>query len=217
MPIDDALNQLTPIKTNSHYIVLPRSSSYPELLVSKEIKYLGKNWYEAHEELKKEDSLMLPIRQFIDFLNLLKSGNVHDENGNDIKDQESKFILEDILNERNIFRAEWLNAMFKQRKKMLEIVKQGEASTHFKDPYLIQNKTPGINLDYWLANATPHGLPPKYIPDGNLFYRHPLKNSVAEFGTISGAVFLDCGVKPQFSISKLGVRQAKIRSKYANR
>jgi len=91
MPIDDALAELGPsiimpkieeTSSSGSYILLPENEYHGNLLVSKERKYFRKNWYEAHKELNKEDSHMLTIRQFVDFLNLLKSGNAYDENKN---------------------------------------------------------------------------------------------------------------------------------------
>ena len=110
MPIDDALAQLgpsikypkiEPTSTSGNYILLPENEYHKDLLVSKERQYLGKNWYQAHEELAKENSLMLTIRQFVDFLNLLKSGKAYDENKNKIPDKESQLILDNILTQRD--------------------------------------------------------------------------------------------------------------------
>src|SRR3989344_9511391 len=130
MPIDDALAQLgpsikypkiEPTSNSGNYILLPENEYHKDLLVSKERKYLGKNWYQAHEELAKEDSYMLTIRQFVDFLKLLKSGNVYDENKNKILNKESNLILYDILNQKNPVRGEWLDAEFKEIENKLYI------------------------------------------------------------------------------------------------
>src|SRR3989344_7485770 len=217
MPIDDALAQLGPsikypkielTSTNGSYIFLPESDYnqnslgyryHPDLLVSKERKYLGKNWHQAHEELAKENSYMLTIRQFVDFLNLLKSGNVYDENKNKILNKESNLILYDILNQKNPVRGEWLDAEFKEVENKLYICYNSKLFlennmknkiTQLLEVCLMQDKM--IDLDYWLANATSNGLPPSNISEGILSYYPPRKNSVAWFWADSDRVYLFC-------------------------
>ena len=235
MPIDDALAQLGPsikypkielTSTNGSYIFLPESDYnqnslgyryHPDLLVSKERKYLGKNWHQAHEELAKENSFMLTIRQFVDFLNLLKSGNVYDENRNKISDKETELILEDILAQRNPYRAEWLDAEFNTANSKIHINYHHLINRNLKrekeplEDCLMQNKVPGIDLDYWLANATnSQGLPSKNNPNGKLNYYFPREGRVARFRANSVRVILDCIDGPLYSDVGLGVRPVKI-------
>ena len=75
----------------------------------------------------------------------------------------------------------------------------------------MEDKQPGISLDYWLRNATPQGLPPKNISDGSIYYWHPKDKAVAGFGADSDGVGLDAGRDPAYSVSSLGVRAAKIK------
>jgi len=225
MPIDDALAQLgpsikypkiEPTSNSGNYILLPENEYHKDLLVSKERKYLGKNWYQAHEELAKEDSYMLTIRQFVDFLKLLKSGNVYDENKNKILNKESNLILYDILNQKNPVRGEWLDAEFKEIENKLYICYNSKLFlennmknkiTQLLEVCLMQDKM--IDLDYWLANATSNGLPPSNISEGILSYYPPRKNSVAWFWADSDRVYLFCIGSPQGSNPELGVRQVK--------
>ena len=62
-------------------IILPGKThgtySYPDLLVGMERAHLGTNWGEAHAALHQEGAFMLTVRQYVDFLGLLKSGNVY--------------------------------------------------------------------------------------------------------------------------------------------
>ena len=56
---------------------------------------------------------MLSIRQYIDFLQLLKSGNVYDGRGAKLANGRVNEILDEILTKRDPWRAEWLDAYFK--------------------------------------------------------------------------------------------------------
>jgi len=225
MAIDDALAQLGPsikyykieeTSSSGNYILLPGNDYHEELLISKERKYFGKNWHQSHEELQKENLYMLTIREFVDFLKLLKSGNVCDENKNKIPAEQCNSILDDILAQRNPYRGEWLNAMFKQKYESLEIIKfrEGQQLQMFlQNDYLNQDKVLGISLDYWLANPGSHGLPQENNLDGNLFYYSPRKDHVTWFWAGSDCVRLDCYVVPRSSYSRLGVRPVKIPKK----
>ncbi len=62
------------------YIILPSrthgSYGYHDTLVSMEKNHHNKNWSQAHEVLHQEGAFMLTMRQYVDFINLLKSGKV---------------------------------------------------------------------------------------------------------------------------------------------
>ena len=221
MPIDDALAQLGPsiimprieeTSRSGNYIFLPENEYHKDLLISKERKYLGKNWYEAHEELANEEANMLTIRQFVDFLKLLKSENVYDENKNRISDEETKLILDDILTQRAPYRGEWLDAKFRKmgNKMYIESI-NSETTLQPLGDYLILNKVPGISLYYWLTNANSQGLPLTNNPDGKLHYWCPKEGCVAGFGAGSDRVYLDCFgvVGPRDSDPGLGVRPVR--------
>ena len=102
---------------------------------------------------------MLTLPEFVEFLKYLKEN----------PDKRNKKILEDIIAVRKPWRAEWIDADFKVIKKKLHMHYSHEYgkgklkpkyTEELKD-YLKENKTPGIDLDYWLQHATPLGLPPK--------------------------------------------------------
>jgi len=209
MPIDDALAQLGPsiiTSSSGNYILLPGN---PDLLISKEKKHFSKNWHEAHEELAKEDSSMLTIRQFVDFLNLLKLGNVHDENKNKISYEQCNLILDDILTQREPYRTEWLDAKFSINTNSYFSKLCINKKLERLETCLMQDKTPGIDLDYWLANANSQGLPLTNNPDGKLHYWCPKEGCVARFGADSEWVDLDCYDNPMLSDPELGVRPVK--------
>ncbi len=218
------------IQNPEKYIILTGRShgsySYPDLFVAMDRTHYGKNWKDAHLALSQEESQMLSIRQFVDFLNLLRSGKVHDGTGRNLNKTKINAVLDEILTVRNPWRSEWLDADFKVKDKKLGIV-GGKVYMNYEHcvsngniipkhseeirGYLASNKTPGIDLDEWLKNATSHGLPPANIKDGSLYYWQPGKdnNSVAGFVADSGGAYLDCDWGPSYAVASLGVRAAR--------
>ena len=75
---------------------------------------------------------------------------------------------------------------------------------------LIEDKTPGINLDSWLSNSNKQGLPDKKTSVGDLYYWSPRDNAVARFYANSNWAVLSCNGYPDSSNRVLGVRRAKI-------
>ena len=205
------------------YLILPGRKygnyEYPDLLVATERTYNGNNWNQAHESLRQEGSLMLTIRQYVDFLNLLKSGKAHDGKGNIVAKSRLDGILDEIVTVRNPWRAEWLDAKFSSKGTLRKdwYVEyhnprdDGAVNEQLED-CLRNDKTPGIDLDYWLQNATAQGLPPKNNPDGSLYYYHPRDGRVAGFYASSVRAVLYCDWNLANSDSSLGVRAAKIKA-----
>ena len=90
MPIDDYLGKIEGIRSSNRvfrkhtnlsdndledYIILESKShdshSYPDLLVSKKRSHLSLHWFDAHKALNQENSFMLNLRQFVDYLGRL--------------------------------------------------------------------------------------------------------------------------------------------------
>jgi len=209
------------IQNVSSYLILPGrrhgSYEYPDLLVSTIRTHHGENWNQAHKSLKQEDSFMLTIRQYVDFLNLLKSGNVYDGDGKKVDKSTLDGILDDITKVKSFVRAEWLDAKFSSQvmlRKNWHIIYHNQQSNEINEPLeecLMSDKTPGIDLSYWLINATSQGLPTSNNLDGSLYYWFPRKGAVARFYANSDRADLDCNRDPQNSDSVLGVRAAKIK------
>ena len=203
------------------WIALPGKAysgySYPDILVSVNRSYLGKSWNECQKLLHNEGCFMLTIRQFVDFINLLKSEDAKYSDGVKLTKEEKEIILDEILKFRNPWRGEWLDAKFTKIKNGIYITyhkikddgELEEFSEELKD-CLTSDKTPGIDLDYWLSNSTSWGIPKTNIPNGSLYYWHPIDTAVVRFCVDSGRVYLDCYRYPQYSISWLWVRRAKI-------
>jgi len=210
------------VEDPKNWIILPANnkvgnSSYPNILVSTERSHSNNKWGECQTLLHSEQEFMLTIRQFVDFINLLRSGNVKYADGSKIAKRKIKKILNEIIKVREPSRAEWLDAKFSSKEDKLfiayhKIKDDGELeefSEELKD-CLMSDKTPGIDLDYWLSNSTSWGIPKTNIPNGSLYYWHPIDTAVVRFCVDSGRVYLDCYRYPQYSISWLWVRRAKI-------
>jgi len=184
-------------------------------------------WYETHEILAQEGAFMPTIRQFVDFLNLLKSGKAFDGRGKSIDKRKLDSVLDDILTVRDPWRSEWLDADFKVLDKKLKVfggkvvmnyehrIVNGNLSASRKDEvmegYLAQDKKPGIDVNDWLSRATYQGLPPQDVGEGKLWYWQPGKdnNSVAGFYAYSGRAGLFCYWDPSLRNSNLGVRAVR--------
>ena len=215
-PVSESI--VSSIQNPESYITLPArkhgSYEYPEIFVAKERTLQGKNWYEAQEALSAENKFMPTIKQYVDFLSLLKSGKAYDGNGAFVSKQELDSILDDILTVRNPWRAEWLDAQFSKQGQRLYIsyhkFKQGkleQVTESLQEYHLMQDKLPGISLDDWLQNATEQGLPSSRTKKGSLYFWHPRENHVAGFVADSNGASLYCYGDPRVSDSALGVRE----------
>ncbi|MBI2148155.1 hypothetical protein HYU23_00595 [Candidatus Woesearchaeota archaeon] len=215
------LSEKSEIEKPKEWIKLPGNTyedySYLDLLVSISRYNFNKNWNECQKLLHKNKEFMLTIRQFVDFLNLLRSGEVEYSNGEKVPKKEVERILNEIIEVRSPWRSEWLDAKFINKEEQIHIVynklnAEGE-TTEVIEPLkdcLIEDKTPGIGFNSWLNNKAKHGLPLNNIKDGSLWYWYPRANSVVWFRAGSGRVVLLCFGNPGDSGSRLGVRRAKI-------
>lgn len=208
------LENLTPDIQSPHnnlegFIYIPDIKLY----IAKGLSYHNLNWKQAHEELQKNKQRMLAIPEFLVFLKYLRTNQ---------NDQKLKQIYNEITEQRSPLRAEWLDADFKVKNNQLYINSYHELDSKGKfqpkysevlEPCLMENKLPGIDLEYWINNHTKQGLPLKNTPDGSLYYRAPMRddNSVAGFGAISGGANFDCNWDPSYSDASLGVRPSFAR------
>ena len=197
-------NSSTNIDSNlstDDFIYVPSINLY----VAKQRTLLNSNWNECQEVLHKENSKILTIPEFKEFLKYSKT-NFPD-------------IYNEITEVRDPWRAEWLDADFKVEKKDLmvyshifdngKIIKKKQK---LDSNTLMLDKTPGISLDDWLKDSTNQGLPKENILDGDLYYWAPMKdnNSVGGFCANSDRAFLDCYRNPSNQYDSLGVRAVKL-------
>ncbi len=64
----------------------------------------GKNWKDSHSALNQEGAFMPTIRQFVDFLNLLRSGKAYDGRGKLVDKSKLDGILDEIYTVRDPWR-----------------------------------------------------------------------------------------------------------------
>lgn len=217
----------TSINDPQNYIVLPARThgtySYAGTLVAMDKTHHNKNWSDSHTLLADEGSYMPTIRQFVDFITLLKSGNAFDGRGNIVPKPKLDDILDDILTVKSPWRSEWLDAQFESHGGVIGIgskmcmnyehrVVNGVLTPQHPrkelNNYLTSNKTPGIDLDTWLANANEYGLPAN-ISSGDLYYWAPTNGRVAGFVAYSGWAGLGCDGDPADCDGGLGVRACR--------
>jgi len=242
MPIDDYLGKIEGIRSSNRvfrkhtnlsdndledYIILESKShdshSYPDLLVSKKRSHLSLHWFDAHKALNQENSFMLNLRQFVDYLMLLKSGKVYDGKGRKLHEIESLSLFRGIIAPMKPFRAEWLDAYFKAdifsdsirinyNHKCINNSWVAGISEQLHN-HLENTRNPGINLENWLIYATFQGLPDKFIELGDISYFAPCKEKefVAWFDAIELMTYLTCQGDPQTENESLGVRPAKFK------
>ena len=162
---------------------------------------------------------MPTIRQYVDFLSDLRSSKkLSTGDGKELNTQRRVSILDEILELRNPYRAEHLDASFSKQGEQFYIkyhtfnsAGRLEQVTEPLQESLMQDKTPGIDLEDWLQNANEQGLPPPEAREGSLYYWYPKDGRVAGFVAFSGRADLDCDGGPQDSDSALGVRACAAR------
>ncbi len=191
------------------YVFVPEHNLY----VAKKRTHQGSNWYEAHQSLHQENARMMIIREFVDFLALLKTGNALDGLEQRLSEDEVKGIYKDITEKKDPYRAEWLDADFKVVDGRLHINYNHRNVNEKLQP---QNSEPleGCVMENsyvdLIGSANTQGLPTRGSNNQEFYYWKPLEdnNSVAWFLAGSGRVCLGCGWDPGGSVASLGVRAA---------
>ena len=176
-----------------NYIFMPQHNLY----VAKKRRHFNKNWYDSHKALYSEKARMLTLREFIDFLALLKNGNA-----------EFKNLYNEITEVRSPYRAEWIDADFKVANDKLYInynhkIFGGEVKPQNSD--LIE-KCLMEDCKVDIGSFNRQGLPTKKGNDFSYWYPRSDNNSVAGFGAFSGGAGLCCCWDPRGSGAELGVR-----------
>lgn len=173
------------------------SYSYSDSYVAKSLSHHGKNWYDSQAALHAEGFEMLTPRQFVDFLNLLKSKKAFDGRGNKVSSSELDTIFEEIIEPGNTLRVEWLDAAFDNVNEVLHIAYAHQTVNGKLQPQRrellqgclrVENQLSHISLEDYLERATFQGLPPVDVKSGSLNYTSPCSYRVAEFEANSYAV-----------------------------
>ena len=162
---------------------------------AKKRTHLNEDWNQTHLSLASEKTRMPTIEEFRKSLKYFKTS----------KDRELQTLYDEIAQVKSPWRANWLDAYFEKRKDGLYVLTGNKTKPEKMEACLMSDKTPGINLESWLSNATSQGLPKPEISDGDLYYWHPLENRVARFSAGSDWADLDCNWGPDDRFSDLGV------------
>jgi len=157
------------------------------------------------------------IRLARDFLKLLFSGEAVDGEGNTINPTELIQIANEITQPRSPWRAEWFEDYFTQGDEGLVLNKHyvlngKDIKPEYSNPLtncLMQDKTPGIDLQSWLKNSTAQGFPNQNTKQGNLYFWHPRQDFASRFYAGPYDADLGCYRDPLYSDSGLGVRHVR--------
>ena len=154
--------------------------------------YLGRAFIgniNRKEALKLNLSLggkTLTLRQYADFLKLLKSKKAYDGNGMKIDPKILENIFNDITQAKSPWRAEWIDGEVLYRNNEWYLAQshildaQGNLIPQYIKPLdecLMEDKTPGIILDQWIKNPTKQGFPRKNIQPGDVYCMGPDKDN----------------------------------------
>jgi len=189
------------------FIYVPSISLY----FTKERTLLDHKWDDTHRELHKQNLKMPTIPQFVEFLKYLRADPT----------AENTRVYNEITETRDLWRSEWLDARFYAKgdelwvayNHIVDVNLDLVAQDHEKlEGHLMQDKKPGISLEYWLDNSTKQGLPPADAKQGNLRYGCPRENSIVRFHHRPVTACLDCNMDPSESGSYIGVRAVRTRT-----
>ena len=203
------------IRNAENYVILPGKAhgnySYPDLVVAVEKTHMSTNWNQAHEALHRENAFMLTLRQYIDFLQMLKSRTVYDGRGTRLASGKVDEILDEILTKREPWRAEWLDAYFKDVNGGLNISYDHRIINGQLKPQRTEPLESCVMEDAYinLFSANRQGLPTSKTRTQETYFWHPKDGRVARFGANSDGVDLVADWGPADSDSSLGVRVAR--------
>ncbi len=194
--------------------------AYPDLLVSMDKNYTNITWYEIPHALARDNSHMLTIRQFVDFLALLKSEKAFDGNGHLLNKATLESLYDSIAVRGNTNRLEWLDAKFSRQGLMKRLymtyhnVRSSGKSDEVTEPVescLFWSRNPGMSIDFWLNSSTLQGMPTNKVPDGDLCYLRPKSGKVASFSAWHNKVIFNCGTDPHIAEYHTAVRAVKLK------
>ena len=245
---NDQLEKVVKGRYKEEYIILEETTEHPDLLIAKnrlsydvEVEkaakklglnlqnnsqgYIGEINYKQSLDINTElGNFTLNPKLFTEFLKLLKSGRALEGKGTQVNSSELENILNEIIEVRGPYRAEWLDHKYSSQSKGLFKGKEMCVTYHkfdssgnlveFTEPLdedtLMKNKIPGISLDDWVNHPTSQGLPIKTVKEGDLYFWKPIEGRVT--GLIAGAGWagLVCVGDASNSNANLGVRSTKI-------
>ena len=192
--------------------------------------FIGKLTFDQTEQLydklqKITGLFFISPRHANGFLSYLHEGmqkerEVKYENGESVSIEELTRIYNDWTEQRNPWRATWLNARFGGTIDNLTIThpvvqpdgKIKRVTESLDKNTLMKDRIPGIDLKDWLKNQTDQGLVTSTNKQGNVNYWYPRPNTVALFNANSGWVYFNCSGDSGGSGSALGSWPARVFS-----
>jgi len=214
MPLEEG------IELNLYDVLTKRAENYGARTQDIDLNgYLGYlTWMESHKVLQNLSTrhIMLNPRRFVDFLDLLVSGEVYDGNGDKIPEEGISAILEQIIGETDCPKSEYLDMYF--------VNQMGYMVANYNHVVLENGLIPGKaellkncsiissvsrDLYHLINNSNEQGLPNKEFagkPRINLYYNPPKNNHVAAFRSVSFTTILDCDVSLNYQAPIQGVR-----------
>ncbi len=209
------------------YIILPQTTTHPDLLISEQVTDHGYDHNQYKELLEKEDCFMLSFDLLAEFLKMCKSGKAHNGLGNQVDPAKLEQILGEISESRTRPRGggvahEFLDDRYSKQDNQLQVAyhkfdssgKLIEVTENLDQDTLIENSK--INLEGWIngRDRTSQGLPRTKISSGRSFYRPPEDGRVAWLAVwlsnSAGGICLGGDDFPLASEYPPGVRRAKI-------
>lgn len=189
-------------------IMLPAKSApgynYPDLFISMRLlDVVGWDWRTAFTSASENNFCILTPREFVDFLNLLKSNKpIYDGNGRKIHEDRICAINDEIFKRDRTHSYEVLDTYYRrigEHRQMQAISGHVYIDDEVRGlntkplaPHLMGEKLQ-ISLDYWLANATEDGLPPADTTEGcSMIYCSPAEGRITKFGMHNGRAMLQC-------------------------
>jgi len=191
------------------YLQIPNTN----IIIAREETFKGKDWYQTHEELKKENLFMPTIPLFIShFMNVKnaydKKTKLYTASGRELSRSDTENLYKYLTTDFNKGCWTWLDAFFEQRPNGLYI--------------LTKNKTIEEKLDcpiqedcYVNLNFNKQGMPiqksskQKYFQGKNIYFYYPKNGSVARFYACSDGANLSWNGGPSGTYGSLRVFSCK--------
>jgi len=200
------------INDNEHILLNENTGA----LISIDKFHHNKDWNQMHQLLQNNNEYMPNLMDIALLSKLLLERKAKYADGSLIKPEEQERIFNEMYEVRNPWRAEYIDAKFKKENNniyilynhIIQIDNSLKPSNMEKlENTLIQDKTPGINLNEWIMNPNSHGLPRENIQNGTFYYWYPKDSKVAWLYADSVGALLDCIRGSAFSYGVLGVRK----------
>ena len=198
-------------------------------LISTDKFFHNNNWFDMHRLLQLGNRFMPTLLESNQFDQLVYNGidkkhfKVHYSDGTQVPIEELRRIFNERYEVRSPWRAEYLDAKFKQREDGLylltnHIVQQNGSlkpqTEELLEDTLMKYRSPGINLKEWIKDPNKHGLPKSNISRGSLYYMCPEDEKVAGLDAEFAGFGLYCNWFPSGSYGGLGARKILRRLSY---